>query len=480
VDTLAQYDAADGVDRNEVADPKKVVAEFEELISENDWENLQRFDRYHRGIFEQPYLPSKDRTMLALEYADLLSRADLPICALIVAATADRLAVEGYGSTDSGDVDDTVWSWWQASSLDGRQAMLYTDSLVFGDGFLSVTDGGDVPKYSVESPLNVVVDIDSTDPSRVEVAAKLVKNRGWFYTADAIWALRKSTKNFPRGWEVVSVTPHTAGECPIVRFPNRMDSRGQTLSEIALVAGPQRRIIQTVADRLMIQRSASWRQRWISGISIDTDADGNPIAPMRMGIDQLVVSEDPDTRFGEFSESPMGELLKAVESDIQHAAAISQTPSHLLIPGSISNISADALIALEAGLTTKVQNRQLVFGESWEHAFRIGATLVGHTLPEEGEVLWGDLEKRSEAQKVDAVIKLNSIGLPMEYLLERLSLSPQKIQLILAEIEEARKKAADAAAASFGLAPGQSPLGDPAAAESFANSDPSAPNPTGT
>jgi len=236
-----------------------------------------------------------------------------------------------------------------------------------------------------------------------------------------------------------------------------MDSRGQTLSEIALVAGPQRRIIQTVADRLMIQRSASWKQRWISGISIDTDADGNPIAPMRMGIDQLVVSEDPDTKFGEFSESPMGELLKAVESDIQHAAAISQTPSHLLIPGSISNISADALIALEAGLTTKVQNRQLVYGEAWEHAFRIGATLVGHTLPEEGEVLWGDLEKRSEAQKVDAVLKLDSMGLPMEYLLERLSLSPQKIQLILEQIEKDREKAAEAAAASFGLAPGQAP-----------------------
>ena len=457
MDTLAQYDAADGVDRNEVADPKKVAISFEELISENDWENLARFERYHRGEFESPYLPSKDRTALAQEYADLLSRADLPICGLIVSATADRLAVEGYASTDSGEVDDTVWSWWQASSLDGRQAMLYTDSLVFGDGFLSVTDNGDMPKFAVESPLNMVVDIDSTDPSRIEYAAKLVRKRGWFYTDTAIWALERTPAGAQHAWKVVAVTPHTAGECPIVRFPNRMDSRGQTLSEIALVAGPQRRIIQTVADRLMIQRSASWKQRWISGISIDTDADGNPIAPMRMGIDQLVVSEDPDTKFGEFSESPMGELLKAVESDIQHAAAISQTPSHLLIPGSISNISADALIALEAGLTTKVQNRQLVYGEAWEHAFRIGATLVGHTLPEEGEVLWGDLEKRSEAQKVDAVLKLDSMGLPMEYLLERLSLSPQKIQLILEQIEKDREKAAEAAAASFGLAPGQAP-----------------------
>lgn len=444
-----------------------IVTTFTDLIEENEWKALEVYENYHRGEFETPYLPSVNHDAISREYKDLLSRANLPVCGLVVSAVTDRLQLDGYRTRKDASLDETVWNWWQANSLDGRQHMLYTDSLVFGDGYLSVTEveGFEEPVMRVESPRNLVVVMDATDPTRVEMAAKLVKDRGWLYTADAIYALRQDLENYSgaKKWRVVSSSPNALGEAPIVRFPNRMDSRGKSLSEIELVSGPQRRIIQTVADRLMVQRSASWRQRWVSGISIETDQDGKAVPPFRIGVDQLVVSENPDARFGEWAESPFDTHLAAIEADIRHVASISQTPPHLLTPAAISNISADALIALEAGLTAKVQQRQLAFGEAWERAFTMCGTLAGYELPKDGEVIWADLERRSDAQRVDGALKLHSMGLPLNYLLERLGLSPQTIERVLKDAEEEKKKVMEASAAAFGLAPGQSPMDTPSA-----------------
>jgi hypothetical protein len=441
----------------------QVEETFVELLDQNKWSDLKTFDDYHRGIFEAPYLPSVNHTAIAREYKDLLSRADLPVCGLVVSAVTDRLQVDGYRTRSTAETDETVWNLWQENNLDGRQHMVYSDSLVFGDGYVSIAEveGQEFPAIRVESPLNVVVVPDPVDPSRVEIAAKVVGDRGWLYTDTDIIALRRvrdSDYTGTRGWRVVSRYAHGLSETPFVRFPNRMDSRGVTLSEIALVAGPQRRIIQTIADRLMVQRAASWRQRWVSGINIETDKDGKPIPPFRVGVDQLVVSENPDAKFGEWAESPFDTHMAAVEADVRHVAAISQTPPHLLTPASISNISAEALIALEAGLTAKVQQRQLAYGESWERAFRIAGELMNYTLPQDGEVIWADLERRSDAQRVDGALKLHSMGLPLNYLLERLGLSPQTIERVLKDAEAEKKKAIEASAAAYGLTPGQGPL----------------------
>lgn len=440
-----------------------VVEQFVDLVGQNKWDQHERWERYYRGVFELPYLPSVNQSAIAREYADLLSRADLPICSLVVSAVVDRLKVDGFRPPDLLESDPTVWQWWQDSKLDARQSMVYNDSMVFGDGYVSVMPDGESPKFSIESPMNLVTMLDPLDPSRVEVAVKVVGERGWMWTDEMIYALRKNTvaSGFNDPWVVVSQMENPAGETPLVRFPNRMDSRGVSQSEISLVAGPQRRILQTLADRLMVQRAASWRQRYVSGIQVEVDEDGNPIPPFRVGVDQLVVSENPDTKFGEWSETPFEGHLRAVEDDIRQAAAISQTPPHLLAPHTISNISAEALVALEAGLSAKVGERQLTYGESWESVIRIGGAMVGYDVSDLSEVIWADLERRSDAQKVDGALKLHSMGLPMPYLLERMGLSPQAIDRVMVEYEAQQEKLMERSAAAFGLAPGMAPVEEP-------------------
>ena len=435
----------------------KIGKQFSDQIAQNRWYQLEEWDRYMRGDFGSASLPSTNHSAVAREYNDLLNRADLPICSLVVNAVTERLQVTGFRDPESDAADEMLWEWFQSSKMDGRQQLLYNDALTFGESYMSVTPGGDMPVFRAESPLNMVVQLDPVDPMRVMTAAKQVKDYGWLYDDVFIYSLFYD-RTQPTGWKVIDRIEHNAGQCPIVRFANRVDSRGRTMSEISLVASIQRRIQQTVFDRLLVQRAAAWRQRWVSGIAVDVDEDGNAVPPFNIGVDQLVISEDPDTKFGDWAASSFGDHMNAVDMDIRQAAAVTQTPPHLLAPHTISNISAEALVALEAGLSAKVADRQLTFGETWEEALQMGGRIVGVDVRDEIETVWADLERRSDAQKVDSALKLRSMGLPMPFLLERIGLTPQATSRVMDALESEQAQQAAVSAASFGLASGQSPL----------------------
>ena len=130
----------------------KIAKRFSDQIAMNRWNQLEEWDRYMRGDFGTASLPSTNRSAVAREYNDLLNRADLPICSLVVNAVTERLQVTGFRDVQADSADDEMWSWFQDSKMDARQQMIYTDALTFGDAYLSVTPGGDVPLFRAESP----------------------------------------------------------------------------------------------------------------------------------------------------------------------------------------------------------------------------------------------------------------------------------------------------------------------------------------
>lgn len=438
----------------------EVVKQFREVQESarqsEQHDRMRQFDRLHRGEFDRPYLPADDPG-LAAEYRALVARSELGICSLIVTAVAERLRVDGIKADSSASgAEGLWWSWWQASGMDARQQLVYRDALALGDGYVLVTPNGEVPRFTVESPLNLWVKLRDDDPLLVEVAAKRVGRLGWLYTADSIWQLVEDLRA-DSGWRVAGRVEHGMGECPLVRFPNRLDSAGRSQSELAEVAATQARINQTLFDRLLVQKFASWRILGATGITLEEDDDGNKVPPFRPSVDNLLIAEESDAKFYSLDASSFQQHQDAVESDIKHAGAVTQTPPHLLAPGSISNVSADALVALEAGLASKVRSRQLEWGECHERAVRLGGRIVGVEVPDGIEVLWANLEARSQAQVVDATLKLRSIGLPLRFLLERLGLTPAQIEGVQSEVAREAQVAADAQARSFGVGGYQDP-----------------------
>jgi hypothetical protein len=78
---------------------------------------------------------------------------------------------------------------------------------------------------------------------------------------------------------------------------------------------------------------------------------------------------------------------------------------------------------------SKVGRRAAHLGEGWEDVMRLAFTAIGNPRAVDvgAEVIWRDFETRSEGERVDALTKMASLGVPRPVLWQRWGASPQEI-----------------------------------------------------
>ena len=334
------------------------------------------------------------------ELKALVELAKTPWLSLVVTNVAQAMRVDGYRTPESRD-DSRSWRLWQANGLGRRQGAVHRAMLAF------YTDPAedDWPVYALRS----------TGPGQ-----------WWLTDAEATYVLRPGPDVSPGVLGRLAVTdtrPHTAGVCPVVRFTNMLDLDGRTDGEIEPVIPLAKRINKTTYDRLMIQHFNSWKVRTVAGMAEPDGDEAATRAKLKLRHDDLLVAEDPDTKFGTLPETPLDGMIRAYETDIKTLAASTQTPVHALT-GDMINLSAEALAAARAELDAKVAERRLSAGESWAQLLRLGAHIDGDTEAAAdvmAEVTWADTSVRSMATAADALGKMATmLGVPVQALWSRI------------------------------------------------------------
>ena len=411
---------------------------------------LNRLDRWWRWDHDRPHTPRHSTD----EYQELSARAQTPWLGLVVTSVAQALYVEGYRRAEDPD-NATGWDWWQANRLDSRQIPVHRSALAYGQAYLSVlpgTDpltGDDLPVMRGISPRRMVTfhEDEATDDWPVYAMhaqpATINGAPGWdvkVYDDARLWTLH-ADQSFDQV-DYVTFEEHGAQVCPVVRFTNQLDLEGRTDGEVEPFIPIAGRIDQTVFDRLVVQRFSSWVVRTIAGmappemLASETEEEYRERTKLRLRAEDILIADDPDTRFGSLPASPIAPFVDAHDADVRVLAAVSQTPPHHLL-GQMANLSAEALAAAESSLMRKVDERQHTFGESWEQAFRLADVIMGETPDTSAQVQWADPESRSLAQAVDALAKLAGIGVPVELLLEKVpGWTQQDVERATALIEQ--------------------------------------------
>lgn len=396
-------------------------------------------ERYYRGDHPLPAV----NVEAAGQFRRMLEQSVTNWMGLVVDATAERLHVIGFKfGDDTGDQD--AWALWQRNNLDAQAELLHVTAGTCGEAYTLVwTDERGAPQITVEHPCEVIVETDPANPRRRLAAVKTWSDTAdgdkveycTLWTPEAMWRWHRPSQSGK--WEprtedgTAAVVDNPVGAVPVVPFVCRPTMRPYGgRSEIEDVTPIQDRLNATLFDRLLSAEFSAFRQRWATGLEIPTDPETNrPVEPFKHAIHRLWVSEDPETKFGEFGETDLSGFIAAVEADVQHLAAITRTPPHYLLGQSGAFPSGESLKSTETGLVAKVRRRQLHYGESWEETMRLAFAILGDSRAEvaDAETVWDDPESRTEGEHVDALLKRQALGVPQEQLWLEGGYSPQDV-----------------------------------------------------
>jgi hypothetical protein len=475
------------------------LGRLEQALRARQW-RIQVFDDYYRGKHRLAFASPKFRQAfggLFNEFAD-------DWCQLVVDAVDERLAVQGFRlGTDSDKGDADAWRIWQSNNLDAESRMGHVEALVREECSAIVwadPDNDKIPTITIEDPSQVIVAFQPGSRKKRLAALKMWtdedgRDNATVYLPDAVYKYQAKNRNplattrigqfleanreAPSGGAGVGRMPvsllpiavaspadtweprETAGEpwplpnpmgvVPVVPIVNRPRLIGPGESEIRKVIPLQDAINKQVADMMVASEFTAFRQRYVTGMDIPVDAQGNQVEPFVMSADRLFIAENPAAKFGEFSETNLGAYVASIEMLVQHIASQTRTPPHYFyLSGHFP--SGESIKSAETGLVAKCRSKQLYFGEAWEEVIRLAFRVLGDKRADvvDTETIWRDCESRSEGEHIDASLKKLAAGVPQRQIWEDMGYTQAQIDRFKAMRAE---EAAEQAALSIGLGP---------------------------
>jgi Phage portal protein, SPP1 Gp6-like len=388
----------------------------EELVKERllpaflrERERLDRIDLWYRWQHENIQLPRSATP----ELKRLVELSKTPWLGLVVTTVAQALYVNGYRSPDLPE-NSGPWRTWQANDFDNRQIAIHRAALAYGSSYVTVLpgdlDGRNTSVMRGVSPrkmLAVYADPAEDDWPLYAIRVEKSGDELAIRVLDEEKVHYLSTPGEGSKVTYIEGRTHGIGFPPVVRYANMLDLDGRTDGEVEPFIPVAARINKTAFDRLLTQHYSSWKVRTVAGMA-EPDTEEEAIrAKLKLRQDDLLVAEDPDTKFGTLDETPLDGFIRAEESDVEKLAAVTQTPATALT-GKVVNVAADALAQARAPLTQKVTERQKAMGKSHDQALRLAAALEGDEAAA-GDVMahvtWQDMDIRSLSQAVDALGK---------------------------------------------------------------------------
>lgn len=452
---------------------------YGQLASRRD--AVQQAEEYYRGKQRLRFATEKWREYHAARYAGFADNW----CAPVANSPAERLRVDGFRLDDDPAVSDaerTLWRDWQVNDMEAQSSQGFLHSIITGRSFVLVWgDENDEPVATWERADQVIVGYDPERPGRRVAALKTWVDDGTeyatLYAPGEIWKFERKVNESTSGlvvpltdqsgWKLREIRdepnpqPNPLGVVPVVEFPNRPMLGAEPLSEIAGTMAMQDAINLLWAYLFSAADFASMPARVVMGqeppkIPI-LDENGQKVGEREVDLkklaqDRILWLTGQNTKIGQWDAAKLDVFTNTIEVAVTHVAAQTRTPPHYLILGKgMVNVNAEGMRAAEIGLVMKVKEEQTFFTPPIRELFRLCALVRDNReLAEQarrGVVQWRDAENRSEAQLVDALIKLQAIGFPFAWLAERYGLSQTEIARIMAmrESELARDPVAEIA-----------------------------------
>jgi hypothetical protein len=345
--------------------------------------------------------PLKYSTMqLAELFHNITAHFEINWCSLIIDAALDRIQLTGF-DTDDKTVNAKLDKLFDRIHLDIEADKAHQYALTSSQGYIIAwKDEDGVIECYANDPRLCAVFYDPEHPNKKTYAAK------WFnrtdgsqeitlYYPDRIehWGSPKTTSPIDKasGFTLETVEANTYGVIPVFEL--------KSPGEIFKVLSLQDAVNKLFSDLMVTSDAASIPQKFvISGADPGALKNGKNIIWWLPAGD----NQGQNTSAGQFEAAPLSNFFDAIDPITNSMAIITRTPKHYFTQTG-SNISGEALIAMENPLVRKCEKRQREFAAQWQSIATFLAQLEGITIePSAVNVIW---EKVASTQpKTDAEV----------------------------------------------------------------------------
>ncbi len=368
-------------------------------------------------------------------------------CAVVVDSLKDRVNLTGLAL-------DALWD---NSELNLGSDDVHEAALIVGEAYLIIwPDAEGVPQAHFNDPRLCHVQYDAENPRIAAWAAKWWededgKRRMTLYYPDHLeyYVSQKkagevqSAKGMGPAEDPEAVNPY--GQIPVFHFrPQRRVVKGELVNVLPL----QDAINKLLSDMMVQAEFGAAPQRYIIS---NMDENGPPLknAPNEIWNLPAGDGEGQSTSVGQFSATDLDNYLGAIDNLAGAIGTITRTPRHYLFGDAGAVPSGEALIALEAPLNKKAQDRIDAFVPTWQRAAAFALKVLGQTVaPSEIAPLFDkpeSIQPRTAAEITQ--IRVGS-GLPLTSALRMEGLSEAE----LAQVEMERAQEAERQQLSLGQA----------------------------
>lgn len=444
---------------------------FQQLHARDRRYRLQKLYDYRTGNAPLPVGAESAREA----FATFQAKARSNFSELVVSAVSERMTPVGFRTArdddETGDAD--VGALWARAGMDVTAADVHDWMLTVGEAYVIVgalDDETGAPLVTCEDPRWMIGEPDPANPRRLLAALKVLRDdaetedRAYLYLPGsatqsgnaAVWVAVKKTGVLnptdlermttprrtmpafnPAGWDW---DEERSGELdhpliPVVRFANK-DERGEYEPHLDLLD----RINHQILQRMVIATMQAFRQRGVKNLPMTDEETGEEIDYSKVfTADPAALWQLPEgADMWESGQVDLTPILSAVKDDVQHLAAVSRTPMHMLMPAG-TNQSAEGASMQREGLVFKVDDRISRATPPWVQVITRmlrAADMTDRADPAKLSTIWAPPNRLSLAERADAAQKLNGLLPRRTLLIKILGFSPAEADRVMSEIAD--------------------------------------------
>lgn len=397
--------------------------------------NAQRYsraERYYNGEHDLAFATEKFQST----FGTLFREFALNLCPIVCDAVRDKLRVTGFSLEALGEgsveaQDDPVLSArriWRQNRMGTRSGEVHKEALRSGDAYVIVWPGADRRAMIYPNAgRSIAVVYDDEIPGRIAQAAKCWATADKHLRLNLLYpdriekfvsrnpsegALPAASGFVPMGDDGVVENPY--GVVPVFHFANNADLGSAGRSELEPAFAIQDGLNKSVLDMLVAMEFAAFRQRWVAGIEVTRDDNGQITAPFAAGVDHLWIAENADAKFGDFAGSDLVQFLKVKDSFRLDIASVTGTPLHYFLQNTTGLPSGESLKKAETRFLAKVRDRQESFGQVWADVMSFALTVEGRGTDLSLLTTWEDPAPLAEREFLENILLKKQIGLRVE------------------------------------------------------------------